>query len=227
MVGALGGDEFFRAGVGVVEFLAEFGGDDGVVAGEDDGDRSLIFFQPFLGWVLVAHDPAHGDERVVVLGDVGQIVERGEEQETGDAVGMRRGGGGGDSGADRFAEKDEGLVLRDLGDGFVGGGEESRLRGGAGACAVAGVFEDVDGERAVGRGGAEDGRVVGAVHSVACVAVGDENGGGRTRIAGRGKAAVTDRFAGRVFPRLETPGGGLALEGGRGIFRREVDHRAL
>ena len=48
VVRLVGDDEFFRTGVGAVEFLAELGGDDGVIRGENDGDRTAIAFQPIL-----------------------------------------------------------------------------------------------------------------------------------------------------------------------------------
>ncbi len=80
VVGLVGEDEEFGAFVGVVEFLAEFGGDDGVVCGEDDGDGALVIFEPVFGGVLVAHDPADWEERVMMLGDVGEAVEGGEKE---------------------------------------------------------------------------------------------------------------------------------------------------
>ena len=89
------------------------------------------------------------------MGDVGQVVEGSEEEEAGDAVGDSRGGGGGDAGADRFAKEDDGGYGRDGVDGFPGGGEEGFLRGAAGTCALAGVFEDVEGDGVVRGGGAE------------------------------------------------------------------------
>ena len=54
VVGMVGDEEEFGAGVGVVEFLAEFGGDDGVVGREDDGDGALVVLEPVGGGVLVA-----------------------------------------------------------------------------------------------------------------------------------------------------------------------------
>ncbi len=96
----VGDEEEFGAGVIVVEFLAEFCGHHGVSRGEDDHDGALVVFEPVGGGVLVAQDPADGEEGVVVLRDVGQVVEGSEEEEAGDAVGDSRGGGGGDAGAD-------------------------------------------------------------------------------------------------------------------------------
>ena len=125
---------------------------------------------------------------------------------------MSGGGCGGHASADRFAEEDEGLVVGDQSHGFVGRGEESALRGSPGTRAVAWVFEDIDREGAVGRGGAEDRGVVGAVHGVTGVAVGDENGEWRTRVFGRGEDAVADDSTLRVVPRLEPLGAGFPFE---------------
>ena len=125
---------------------------------------------------------------------------------------MRGGGCGGHASADRFAEEDEGFVVGDQSHGFVGRGEESGLRGSPGTRAVAWVFEDIDREGAVGRGGAEDRAVVGAVHGVTGVAVGDENGKWWTRVIGRRETAVADGSALRVFPRLEPLGSGFPFE---------------
>ena len=72
-------DEFFRTGVGVVEALAELGGDDGIVRGDNDRKGATELFEPILGRVLVAQDPANGEKRVMVLGDIGEGVERSEE----------------------------------------------------------------------------------------------------------------------------------------------------
>ena len=44
----------------------------------------------------------------MVLGDVGEAIKRGEEEEALDAVGVCGGGGGSDAGADGFAEDDDG-----------------------------------------------------------------------------------------------------------------------
>ena len=115
------------------------------------------------------------------MGDIGEGVERSEEEESGDAVGMRGGSGRCNAGADGLTEEDDRGVGRNLGECFVRGGQKGGLRGMARAFAVAGVFEDVDGDGAVGRGGAEDGGVVGAVDGVAGVSVRE-----RTARGGRG-----------------------------------------
>ncbi len=101
------------------------------------------------------------------------------------------------------------------------------MGGRAGAGAVAGIFQKVDGGGAVGGGGAEEWCVVGAVQGVAGVAVEDEDGEGRARVVGGGEVGVADGFTGGIFPRLEALGGGFAGEGFGGVAGGVVDHRAL
>jgi len=79
VVGVLGGDELYGAGVGGVEVLAELGGDDGVVRGDNDREGAVELFEPILGRVLVAQDPANREKRVMMLGDIGEGIERSEE----------------------------------------------------------------------------------------------------------------------------------------------------
>lgn len=90
VVGLGGDEEKFGARVRVVKFLAKFGRDDRVLRREDDDDRASIIFEPIPGRILVAHDPTDGQKRVMVLRDSGEAVEGGEEEESGDAVGVSR-----------------------------------------------------------------------------------------------------------------------------------------
>ena len=101
------------------------------------------------------------------------------------------------------------------------------MRGAAGTCAVAGVFKEVNRDGVVGRGSAEERGVVGAMHGVAGIAVEDEESDGWTGIGRRWEAAVSDDFALRIFPRLESPGEGFTLETRGVVFGREIDHRSL
>ena len=227
MVGLVCDEEKFGARVGVVEFLAKLRGDDGVLRREDDGDRALIIFKPFPGRVLVAHDPTDGEDRVMVLCDIGEAVKRGEEEKSFDAVGVCCSSSSGDACADGLAEDDDGCPLRDIGRGFAGGGQEGFFRGAAAACAVAGVFEEVNRDGVVGRSSTEKRGVVGAMHGVASIAVENEESEGWTGIGGRWEAAVADYLALRIPPWLETLVEGFALENGGVVFGREVDHRSL
>jgi hypothetical protein len=144
VAGAFDDEEAFFSLVGVVEFLAGFGRGDFVMFRDDEGGGAGEIFEGFCGVEAVGHDPPDREPRVVVLCDGDKGIEGGDEEETGDFFG---GGGRGkacDSGADGFADKQGAAV-----DGFDcldGGGGEGSLRGGAVAVAVAGVFEDVDGE---------------------------------------------------------------------------------
>ncbi len=134
--------KFFGAVIAMVKAKTKFFRDDGIFTIDCYSNFALIMAEIFFRRETLHEQQPNGQQRKVVLRDIGQTVERRNQKDACDFVGICSRQIRGDTGAERLAHQINGLVGGEQLECFIGGTKQTLLTRRTRTIFIAGIFQN-------------------------------------------------------------------------------------